>query len=132
VSLADFVEDTAEVRINDKASFTVYPLVLADLSSLLKDNHTILDGLMRGELDVGTVITTAPEFAASIIATAAREDGSKEAAARLPFGVQVDALNKIWGLTVYDPKEFMAIVTNLLSSMGVEAEPEEEQQKLPA
>ena len=102
-------------------SFQVYPLTLEDIGVLLSSYRPQVGGLLGGDIDVDSRLKDAPDFAVDIIALASREpmDMAVKQVSKLPFSTQVVALHEVWGLTVYDPKELMAVINNLLSSMGV-------------
>jgi len=124
MALADLVQKSEVIKVGDAGEFTVHPLTVEGLAVLLANHREQIESLFSGTADVSTLISEAPEFVSSVIAISSREEGDAiyDVAKSLPVCTQVIALNAIWGLTVYDPKEFMAVVQHLLSLMGVEQE----------
>lgn len=100
--------------------FEVFPLTLDDIGALLTKYRTHVEELLGGDVNIDSILKDAPDFAAEIIALASREplEMAVKTVQGLPFSTQVIALNEVWGLTVYDPKELMAVINGLLSSMG--------------
>jgi len=127
MSLASLTAKSEKVTVGAD-SFTVHPLTVDNLATLISSHKESLNALFSGEMEVPAMVVEAPSFVAAIIAVSTHEEGDLEVltenARALPLSAQVIALDKIWGLTVYDPKEFMAVVKNLLSLTGVELPPE--------
>ncbi len=117
----------AKVELPD-GGFVVRGLSLNDVSILVQRHGKRLSELFQqfteqGDLTTETVaafalplIQSAPEIAAELIACAAGDPDDAEIAGRLPFPVQIDALEKIANLTFEaggGPKKLLETVVRL-------------------
>ena len=117
----------AKVELPD-GSFVVRGLSLNDVSILVQRHGKRLNELYQqfaeqGDLTTETVaafalplLQSAPEIAAELIACAAGDPDDAEIAGRLPFPVQIDALEKIAILTFEaggGPKKLLETVVRL-------------------
>lgn len=132
MSLANYRVRTKEVSLGGGESFDVRGLSLPDLTTLLDYHGAEARSLFKlftesseqgMDLDsVGlitrTMMNTAPDLVARIIALASGEADVFETAKTLPIPVQLDALEKVGNLTFEasgGPKNFLETVIRLLS-----------------
>lgn len=111
MALKDYFEQTETVRIDASNSIQVSAVTLGSLLLLVKGrmdevkalyDKAVADGIDKNPT-ADTIVTflakEAPLLLGDIIAAAAGEPGEGAKASKLPIGVQLDALNKIMGLT---------------------------------
>lgn len=101
MSLRDLVSPS-EVIKTPRGNLEVNGLTLEDLSFLIKDNLETVTLLMEGKANLDSLLNESPRFCASVIAAASGNRDEAEYARKLPLGVQLSALHKIWELTVPD------------------------------
>ena len=105
--LKDIVIAEATVSLPDspdgeKQEFKVRGLTLTDIGNLVNGYYEAIDGLMENTLTPQQIATEFPEFLAVAVACAAGEPDEAETIKRLPIGVQLDAFEKCWDLTIPD------------------------------
>lgn len=101
---AEIVIPSAVVKLNETEAFRVYALDMATLLEAFKDYQDLLDNLMSGKSGValGRMVNEFPDVTARVIARAVGGMEFEEKAKKLPMGVQMDALAKIFDLTFPD------------------------------
>jgi len=98
-------------------------LALADIGWLMEEHTTEVSQLFEGKLNMEDMVTKWPAFTAKAIAVALDEPDDWKLAAKLPVTVQLDAIMKIWDLTVLDPKILGKTFERLTSALGQLAAP---------
>jgi len=105
--------------------FEVNGLTLPEVTALIQRYRTEFARLLvmgpDNEPNYSEIIDLAPEMVVEVIAMAARVDQKDaeeiEAIRRLPAGVHLIALSKIWQLTVVDSKNFQALLQSITSGL---------------
>lgn len=119
--LKDIALPTKEIAVGE-GSFVVRGLSLQVVGDLLESHREQILGLFGGETDPGTLLQESPRLAARMIAHAADEPGEADKVTQLPVGVQVNALEAIWDLTIPDEEtlgKVMARVAAALKKYGL-------------
>lgn len=130
MSLKDLVPEP-RVLTFPKGSVTVYPLTIHDLVLLLSHHELDMNSLMEGQLDIPKLLAKAPVLAASLIAYAAREPGEIETVAKLPFAVQLLALEAIWDASALDGDMLGKLVLRLAEGVrGLNSQLKEQSDKV--
>ena len=114
--LEDIGELKSEIKLPNGKSFDVWGLSLEDLVVLLKDHSKELGKLFNGEVDINTVTAEAPELAYSIIAVAAKEPDNVDYVRKLGAGLQAEALEAIWDLTIPNEEALGKLVNRLIAA----------------
>ena len=138
MGLRDIVLATATVKVSDGVQFAVRGLSPYDIAALYthyQDDMTEMFHRITGKASAdetvdlqADVIMHAPELVAAVITLASNTDPTDEtefqkalAVARsLPLGAQVDALEKIGGLTFTSdmpPEKFVCLITETMQRM---------------
>ncbi len=102
-------------------------LSLTDIGRLMKDHAKEVSQLFEGRIKIEEVATQWPIFAARIIAMAMDVPDEWEHAQKLNATTQIDALMKIWDLTVIDEEilgKAYGRLTDILSQQVVLGSPE--------
>lgn len=99
--LKDLVPETREIKVYN-SSFHVRGLTLEDIGKLIGEYREPLGLLIGDKSKAGSLIEEYPQFIATVIAVASDEPDQVEAASRLPFAVQLEALEAIWTITIPD------------------------------
>lgn len=105
---------------------TVRGLSLTDIGQLMKDHLKEVSQLFEGRIKIEEVATQWPIFAARIIALAMDEPQAWKQAQKLNATTQIDALMKIWDLTIIDEDilgKAYSRLTSILSRQVVQASP---------
>ncbi len=92
---------TATIKIGTKKG-KVRGLSLEDIGILMKDHAAEISKLFEGQVNIQEIATTWPVVTAKMIAIAMDEPDDWEHAKKLALTTQLDALMKIWDLTVVD------------------------------
>lgn len=140
MALKDYVIPTHEVRIDSKSSFTVRGISFQDITQLVQDHGPALalayakfvvtkeDIGLRPET-IGQIIHMVagefPEIVHSVIALAADEKDMQPIIAKLPIGVQMDALEKTVALTFSgeaDIKKLVETITRMVQGVTTVSE----------
>lgn len=116
MALKDLIPQ-AEVLKFPKGELTVHPLTMKDVIILLQRYSIEMSALMDGKVDLAKLIAEAPAFVASVITMAAHEDEDIELVARLPFSVQLIALQAIWDASAVDGEMLGKLVLRLAEGM---------------
>ena len=127
MSLADIQQESHTVKVGE-ASFTVTGLSLNGLSTLVK-NHIdeleqvldLFDGDVTTEQFGSTalkLVNEAPGLAANIIAVASGEPQYAHLVSRLPFPVQIEALEAIGRMTFQEVGGVKKTIQLLLRLIG--------------
>ena len=113
MAIKDYKLPKKSIRINDDASFEVRGLSLPDITSIIDSHGPIISKFFdkySGNLDseqsdeelqvMGKILSeAAPELMCSIIAIAADEPDAHEQIMKLPFTIQIEALEAVGKLT---------------------------------
>lgn len=102
-------------------------LSLTDIGQLMKHHLKEVSQLFEGRIKIEEVATQWPVFAARIIAIAMDDPDAWEKAAKLNATTQIDALMKIWDLTIIDEDilgKAYSRLTSILSRQVVQGSPE--------
>jgi hypothetical protein len=139
--LADFEFDRRELNFKG-GSFFLEGLSLESFAVLIRTHLKDLEGIFdlfknhKGDLkdeDVQNLIVAAieetPGFVANVIALAAREPTAAPQAIRLPFPIQVEALNIILELTFDEVGGIKKFMPSLVRLIGAENFPKLNQLK---
>ena len=135
MSLAAWVplSDTVSVPAADgPVEIRLFGLSADSIAFLAADNEktvgALYAALIAGELTrdnlpeiIATLASEAPIFVANVIAFGAQEPDQQEQAARLPIGVQVEAVEKIFALTFagdFPLKKSREIVAKAVKAMS--------------
>lgn len=110
--LKDFAPRKHVIEV-DGCTFEVKGLTLESVANLLMVNADIVNDLFAGKLQVTSLITSAPGFVAAAIANAAGEPDGVKAAAGLPAGIQLEALEAIWDMTIPNEAALGKLVSRL-------------------
>ncbi len=110
MSLADIVipSETIEFKSPDGSveTFEVTGLTIEGLVYLLQEDRENLASLFEGGIkDFNSALKFAPEFCSRLVAQAAGEPGQYKKVQKLPVGVQLRALTKVWELTNFTAEE---------------------------
>ncbi len=116
MSLANLVAITEKIE-SPHGDFEVRGLTLQALAGLLKDHAEELSKLFDGEIDFQAVVREFPDLVAMLIAQAAGEPEYVDNVKELPFGVQLNAIEKIWNLTAVDVEELGNLIRSLTKGM---------------
>ena len=111
-------------RDGDKGE--VRGLSLTDIGRLMKNHTKEVSQLFEGRIKIEEVATMWPIFAARIIAMAMDEPDAWEDARKLNATTQIDALMKIWDLTIIDEDilgKAYSRLTSILSRQVAQASP---------
>lgn len=113
--LKDIVVQKKTVEVpGQTASFDVQGLSLETITSLLESYSPELTAIFNGEADPTTLVTKSPLFVASLVALAADEPDAIDTVRKLPFGVQLIALEAVWDLTLPDPDSLGKLVDRVI------------------
>lgn len=130
IDMLDAVSDTVE--ISPGVLKTIRPLALEEMVNLLQENRPVFFALytianrMLGDpaaqsFEFGAVITTFPDIIAKIIAISMEEADIEKAATairkRMPVTVQLIAVEKIWKLSVPDPKKLVDLLSVVMGQL---------------
>jgi hypothetical protein len=99
-------------------SITVRGLNVEDLGYLIRKHDALLGLVLEGNDNPADLIMKAPALAADIIACGAGERAAADKAARMPLGLQILLLTKIFELSMseVDMGEFLGAVAEMLKS----------------
>jgi len=104
MSLRDLVLLDAKVALPGGGLLTVHGLTLNEVAVLMKDHLDVLDLLFTGAVSLTDLLADFPEFCAKIISMGhsgvAEYEEDMDTARKLPFGVQLLAMEAIWDLSV--------------------------------
>jgi hypothetical protein len=127
MSLKDLKLPHEEVKVPGGDKFAVRGLSLADIMSIVRKHRATVSALFdryasviegQGVSEVGReLLEAAPDVAADVIAHASGDPDAADVAARLPFPVQLDAIEKIGRLTFEaegGPKKVLETVIRVL------------------
>lgn len=119
MSLANLVSRGEEVTLPgaNKDKVTVYPLTIEAVGLLLKDYSESMTGLMGGKMSPVDVIREAPKLAAAVIAHGTHNPTETEYAGKLPLGIQVTLVSKIWELSGVTAEDVGKTVSHLLTGL---------------
>ncbi len=99
--LQELVASTVKVEVQG-VMLNVRGLCLEEVIELTKDYFDELAKVFSGEMSFLDAIQAAPDLAAVIISLALDEPNETETAKKLPVGVQLVVLEKIWDLSIPD------------------------------
>ncbi len=110
MSLADIVIPSEIIKFKSpdgkEESFEVTGLTIEGLVYLLQEDRENLASLFEGGIkDFNSALKFAPGFCSKLVASAAGEPGQFKKVAKLPVGVQLRALTKVWELTNFTAEE---------------------------
>ena len=102
MSLANLVIPEREVSYGD-AVIKVTGLDMEGIVVLLQEDRDTMDLILNTEkLSLATLLKTAPNFCAKMIAHAAGEPKQWRKVKKLPFGIQMQLVESVWELTHLD------------------------------
>lgn len=99
-------------------SFEVRGLTMEDLTALVQNHAKELAELFEGKIDFGVMTLKSPLLVAKLIAYASDEPDAVSQARGLPISVQIDALTKVWKMTIFDEESFVKQVRDLASGIA--------------
>ena len=128
MALTDFVLPTLEVPLPGGSTFAVRGISSQDVAVLISQHASAMETFFarfqsgaaqtQSDLETGmSLIIEAPALMAKVIALAADEPSMESVVARLPVGVQLDALQKIAKISFEasgGPGEFVDAVVRLV------------------
>ena len=129
LSIAALLEvSTAEVELSPGKILKVRPLNLQEMIQLLIQNqqaflamYSSAVGGNEGQINLSPVLLAAPEMVAEVIALASDQEDTAHAAAiiqkQMPATVQLIALERIWTLSVPDPKKTFALLSGVMAQL---------------
>lgn len=116
VRVADLIPPPSMVEVNN-IPVAVRGLTLKEISVLLSKHQDVLVAFLgSGVEDKDSLVASAPNMVAEIIATAMDADDQVEDVKRLPFNSQVDLLQKTWELSVPDLKKLVRSLSKLVAT----------------
>lgn len=130
IDMLDVLSDSVE--ISPGQSITVRPLSLDEMVSLLNENRPLffklysittkmLNDPKSTSLDFGPVVMGFPNVIARIIATSMEERdvpaATEAVRRRMPITLQLIALEKIWKLSVPDPKKLLDLLSVVMGRL---------------
>ena len=107
---------TREIALPGGEALELRALTLGDLAGLLAKFPEQMTALQSGGM--AELPAVAAGFTAAVIACAAGEPDQAAAAARLPAGVQIAALNAVWELSAVDDAVLGEFLGRLLRTMN--------------
>lgn len=119
MSLADLFDDSALVEAPNGKTITVRPLSLEGVAVLLKNYGAEVESLFSGKKTTKEILMTAPGFAAAMIAAGTGDSSPEmiEVAKKMPIGLQIKLLDKIWDLSCVDAEEMGKFISRLLDAL---------------
>ena len=114
MGLKDVKRRTETVEVNG-ATFEVSGFSLTALVTLVDEYLPDAKEFASADFNMRRLAVRSPNFVAHLIANAAGDPEASEQAANLPIGTQIDALNKIWHLSVGDDSE--AVYETILDAL---------------
>lgn len=129
VKISDLIPQSEHVETG-RGQLEIRHLTLPEVVNVLVNHKEVVltmvaSSLTSGVPDFPTLLRTAPDVAAIIIAHAADAPEEVEDVKRLPPGTQIIALNKIWKMSIPDPKALAAALQALASMMPAASPPSE-------
>lgn len=115
VNLADLLPAVTTVTIGG-AQVEVFGLDLEDLGIIIAKYEEPLKELFDGiekpgkEINFAAIATQWPALVLDVITAGIKAQGQEEQAKRIPLSAKLEILQKVWGLTVDDPKKLTAIL----------------------
>lgn len=106
-------------------------LSLTDIGNLMADHIKEVSQLFEGQIKIEEVATRWPLFTAKIIAIAMDEPDDWEFAQKLNATSQLDALMKIWDLTILDEEILGKVLSRVNNLLPLQADPAFEKSKSP-
>lgn len=81
-------------------SLTLHPLTLEDIIIILQSGHEKeMTEMMEGKVSIPALLKDAPVFACKLVALSAQEPDEWATVRKLPFAVQLAALETVWDLS---------------------------------
>lgn len=124
VNIAALLPKPISVEVSAGNYLMLKPLNLEQMVTLLIDNQrlflTMYSQFESGttmESKVGTMLVTAPEFIARLIAMSAGAEGQEDDIKRLPPTVQLIAVHELWKASVPDPKKAGELLSEVLAQL---------------
>ena len=124
VNIAALLPKPIEVEVSPGNMLVLKPLTLEQMVTLLIDNQRLFlimysqfESGSTMEAKVGTMLVTAPEFIARLIAMAADAEGQEDDIKRLPPTVQLIAVHELWKASVPDPKKAKELLSEVMAQL---------------
>jgi hypothetical protein len=109
VSLKDLIVVEKKITLPGGGDLLVNGITLEGLRVLMSDHMDVLDNLFSGDVQLIELLNDVPEFCAKVISIAHNGildyKDDLDYAQKLPFAVQLLALEAIWELSVPDGRE---------------------------
>ena len=114
----------ATIKLNaDGTTAKVRGLSLTDIGNLMSEHIREVNQLFEGQIKIEDVALQWPIFTAKIIAMAMDEPEDWEHAQKLNLTAQLDALMKIWDLTILDEAVLGKVMGRLNGILSLQADP---------
>ncbi len=99
--LKDIVIAHETVTYGD-TEFQMRGLSLTDIGKLITGHREPIEQLMESRMELDGIANHFPEFMAQVIAYGAGEPDMVDTVKTLPFGIQLEAFERCWDLTLPD------------------------------
>ena len=123
VKVSDLFPTVDIVKVNN-VPVEVHPLSLVEIIQLLtiyrQDLIMMFADSAEGTLNMVTLVATAPNMAADIIAFGIQAEDQYEDIKKLPGFTQVELLAAIWKASVPDPKKLMSLLSGAMAGLQSE------------
>jgi hypothetical protein len=120
VKISDLLSIPTKVTVNGTL-VEVSPLTLEQIVKLLAvyryDLVVMFSDTVSGDLNLITLVATAPRMVADILAYGMGADGQQEDILKLPGFTQVELLAEIWKVSVPDPKKLMSLLLGAMEGL---------------
>lgn len=116
MSLKDLLPQPVEVPVGDK-KLVMHPLTLEDIIKLchshLPEVSRLMDGATMNTGDVISLVKSSPKFVGTVIAYSSGNPDEVEDAMKLPFSVQLLALEGAWRASMIEEESVKKFVVRL-------------------
>lgn len=116
--LKEVASTTATITLPQGKKAKVRGLSLGDVGWLMGDHTKEISQLFEGIVNIDDVVTRWPVFTAKAIAVAMDEKEDWEYAQKLPVTVQLEAIMRIWDLTILDTAVLGKVYERLTSTLN--------------
>lgn len=118
MALKDLIFTKHEIK-TVAGSFDVQGLSYADISKLIEFHMEDMQKIFEEGLNLQTILKDFPTLCYSFIALGSGDHSiqSIQVAATMPFGIQQDALMKIWELSALEPKKLGELFQSILKGI---------------
>ena len=120
IKVTDLLPQPSYITIG-ASKVEVKPLTLEQIIKLLSvyryDLIVMFSDTAEGNLNLITLVMTAPRMVADIIAYGIDADGQQEDIIKLPAVSQVELLAEIWKVSVPEPKKLMSLLSQVMAGL---------------